>query len=369
MKRKVIGIFLTMLLIVSFSPVLGINIEKSISNVEYNTSLILNPTSSILYDTFEIYEGQYLKVTLTGYWDPPNPTKTICLWSDNGTMPAGSTLTPPCNCSPGSVTSIFEWIPSIGQAGTYIVTYYLGENCSAPMGSFQITIIVHSSGSDNPPAVFIQSPADGSSFTNPSVTVTGYAIDDYGLASYGKKHEWTGDQTIISGTLPTPYPTYYDFSEVFTLHEGWNRITIFVSDTSAQSGQDQIEVYYTTNLPPNKPEKPTGEINGKTGTSYTYTSSTIDVNGDQLYYLFDWGDGNDSGWKGPYDSGDTISESHIWDVQGTYPIKVKAKDIYDEESVWSDSLEISMPKNKSINDFNPWLMRLIQRFPILEFLL
>ena len=369
MKRKVIGIFLTMLLIVTFSPVLGINIEKSISNVEYNTSIILNPTSSILYDTFEIYEGQYLKVTLTGYWDPPNPTKTICLWSDVGTMPAGATLTPPCNCSPGSVTGIFEWTPSIGQAGTYLFTYYLGENCSIPMGSFQITIIVHSSGSDNPPAVFIQSPTDGSSFTNPSITVTGYAIDDHGLASYGNKHEWTGDQTIISGTLPSPYPTHYDFSEVFTLHEGWNRITIFVSDNSAQSSQDQIEVYYITNLPPNKPDTPSGAISGKTGTSYSYSTSTTDLEDDDVYYWFDWGDGTNSGWNGPHHSGDIINLSHKWTADGTYPIKVKAKDIHNEESLWSDPLEVSMPKNKSFNDFNPWLLRLIQRCPILEFLI
>jgi hypothetical protein len=367
MKMKMIGIFLTMLLIVTFSPVLGINIEKTNFNVEYNTNLILNPTDSNLYDIFEIYEGQYLKITLTVSWSPPNPTMTICLRADNGTTPAGSNLTPPCNCSPGSVTSIFEWTPSIGQAGTYIVTFYIGENCSTPMGTFPITIIVHSSGSDNPPAVFIQSPADGSSFTNPIITVTGYAIDDYGLTSYGKKHEWTGDQTINSGTLPSPYPTYYDFSEVFTLHEGWNRITIFVSDTSAQSGQDQIEVYYTTNHPPNKPDTPSGAISGKTGISYAYSTSTLDPESDDVYYWFDWGDGSNSGWNGPHKSGDIINLSHTWSADGTYAVKVKAKDIHGEESVWSDPLEISMPK--SLNQFNPWLLRLCQRFPILEFLI
>jgi hypothetical protein len=121
------------------------------------------------------------------------------------------------------------------------------------------------------------------------------------------------------------------------------------------------------NNPPDKPSTPSGTSNGKAGTSYTYSSNSHDIDGDQLYYLFDWGDGNDSGWKGPYNSGDIISESHIWDIQGTYPIKVKAKDLYDEESVWSDSLSVSMPK--SINNFYPWLFRLIQRFPIFEYLL
>jgi hypothetical protein len=351
----------------TFSTVLGINIEKSNFNVEYDTNLILHPTRSILYDTFEIYEGQYLKLTLTAYWDPPNPTKTICLWADNETMPSVATLTPPCNCSLGSVTSIFEWTPSIGQAGTYIVTFYIGYNCSIPIDSFLITIIVHTSGSDDPPAVFIQSPEDGSSYTDPTITITGYAVDDYGLASYGKKHEWIGDQTIISGTIPSPYPTYYDFSEVFTLQEGWNRITIFVSDTSSQSSQDQIEVYYITNLPPNKPDTPSGAISGKTGISYSYSTSTIDPDDDYVYYWFDWGDGSNSGWDGPHNSGDIISLSHIWSADGTYPLKVKAKDINDEESVWSNPLEVIMPKSNNCVNF--WIMRLINRFPILEFLL
>jgi|GEM_PF-6807120 len=42
---------------------------------------------------------------------------------------------------------------------------------------------------------------------------------------------------------------------------------------------------------------------------------------------------------------------------------VKAKDVHGEESPWSDPLAISMPKNKAIN---PFLERLIERFPILE---
>jgi hypothetical protein len=130
-----------------------------------------------------------------------------------------------------------------------------------------------------------------------------------------------------------------------------------------------VTISSIANNPPNKPDTPEGDTNGKAGTSYTYSSSTLDIDGDQLYYIFDWGDGNDSGWKGPYDSGDIVSESHIWDVQGTYPIKVKAKDIHDEESVWSDSLSVSMPKTKLFNDYNLWILRLIQLFPILEYLL
>lgn len=204
-------------------------------------------------------------------------------------------------------------------------------------------------GTDNPPVVVIESPADGTTTSNPTLTVTGYASDDIGVASFGRKHEWTGDMQITSGTLPTPYPTYYAFSEVFDLELGWNRITIFVSDSSGQHGEDQIEVYYVTNQAPNKPITPSGPNSGKAGNSYTYSTSTTDPDGDQIYYQWDWGH-EISPWDGPYNSGDPVSKSHIFPSQGSYIIKVKAKDTSNEESVWSDPLSVSMPKNKPINN-------------------
>ncbi|MCK5031350.1 MAG: PKD domain-containing protein, partial [Thermoplasmatales archaeon] len=99
------------------------------------------------------------------------------------------------------------------------------------------------------------------------------------------------------------------------------------------------------NTQPNKPETPDGPTSGKTGTSYSYSSSTTDPDGDQVWYKWDWGD-EVSNWDGPYNSGDLVTQSHIWSNQGTYAVKVKAKDTSDVESVWSDPLPISMPKNK-----------------------
>jgi hypothetical protein len=94
------------------------------------------------------------------------------------------------------------------------------------------------------------------------------------------------------------------------------------------------------NNPPNKPAAPTGDTFGKIGVSHTYESSATDIDGDQIYYLFDWDDGSDSGWIGSYDSGDVCQESHIWSTKGSYSIKVKAKDTSGAESPWSDPLPI-----------------------------
>ena len=68
-----------------------------------------------------------------------------------------------------------------------------------------------------------------------------------------------------------------------------------------------------------------------------------DSDQDQLYYWFEWGDGNNSGWLGPYNSGVTCETKHTWNEKNIYTIKVKAKDIYGKESSWSDPLSITMP--------------------------
>jgi len=101
--------------------------------------------------------------------------------------------------------------------------------------------------------------------------------------------------------------------------------------------------------PPDKPTKPEGPNSGKSGNEYTYSSSTIDPDGDRVFYLFDWGDGTDSGWLGPYNSSEICEEVHTWIFDGSYEIKVKAQDFHGVVSEWSDPLAISMPKNKSIN--------------------
>jgi hypothetical protein len=111
------------------------------------------------------------------------------------------------------------------------------------------------------------------------------------------------------------------------------------------------------------PLKPTihGPTTGKVNNEYTYASSTSDPEGDQVYYLWDWGDGNNSGWLGPYNSGATINMTHKWLDKGKYSIKVKAKDSTGSESVWSDPLPITMPfsYDKPQLRFLEWL---IERF-------
>ncbi len=108
-----------------------------------------------------------------------------------------------------------------------------------------------------------------------------------------------------------------------------------------------------TNDPPNTPYKPTGLSGGNVCISYEYTTSTTDPNGNQLYYKFDWDDGTYSNWIGPYNSGETASASHIWSEPDACNIKVKAKDVFGEESDWSNSFTVTISNNAPYEPSNP----------------
>jgi hypothetical protein len=113
-----------------------------------------------------------------------------------------------------------------------------------------------------------------------------------------------------------------------------------VQDSTAPGVTDYLFAYelYPTgpvNEPPATPAAPSGPSSGNVGTSYSFTATTTDPESDDIYYLFDWGDGNDSGWLGPFTSGATATGMHTWGSIGTYDIKVKAKDEHNAESGWS----------------------------------
>jgi hypothetical protein len=117
------------------------------------------------------------------------------------------------------------------------------------------------------------------------------------------------------------------------------------------------------NDPPNVPEKPSGRTTGRIGVEYTYKTSAIDPDGDQVYYKWDWGDGSFSDWLGPVNSGEEASASHAWS-EGSYNIKVKARDDLELESEWSQSLAVSIPRTRAI--YTAYWLRFIDMFPILQ---
>jgi hypothetical protein len=112
---------------------------------------------------------------------------------------------------------------------------------------------------------------------------------------------------------------------------------------------------------PVKPDAPNGPESGSINEEHIFTASTTDPDGDKIYYLFDWGDGEFSGWLGPYNSGETAETSYMWTEKGNYEIRVKAKDDHGVQSEWSDPLPVNMPKDKQT--FNGPLFNIFERFP------
>ena len=126
------------------------------------------------------------------------------------------------------------------------------------------------------------------------------------------------------------------------------------------------------NQPPTKPDAPKGIESGIPGEDYKFSCrKTSDPDGDRASYLFNWGDGTDSGWLPIYYTAFSVNAYHNWTEQGNYEVRVKTKDIYGRESEWSDPLSVTMPKTRQYINM-PFLNFLEQHpylFPILRQLL
>ena len=97
-----------------------------------------------------------------------------------------------------------------------------------------------------------------------------------------------------------------------------------------------------------KPDKPSGEIYGTTGEEYEYSTKINHPQGLDIQYGWDWNNDKVADeWTDFYPSGQTICTNHVWQYDGSYLVRVKARDNNSMESQWSDPLTVSMPKIKN----------------------
>ncbi len=138
-----------------------------------------------------------------------------------------------------------------------------------------------------------------------------------------------------------------------------------VADGKVYIGSDDGNIYAFGELEPDAPSAPeiNGPKRGAAGILYNFTFKAESPLGNDLYYWIEWADGSNSGWLGPYDSGIEITESHVWDAKGKYPIQAKVKDTNDSVSSWG-ILRINIPRNRA-KDY-PLFQLLFDRFPLLE---
>lgn len=158
--------------------------------------------------------------------------------------------------------------------------------------------------------------------------------DAYGISFYFPRVNTDYNNSLRYDELPSPYE-----ETQYAIDTQWDEFL-----------KTYLGIY--ENMAPNTPLID-GSTQGKAGVEYDYTVSAIDLDGDDVYYYIKWGDGNVEEWIGPYTSGEEVVFSHIWAEKGAYTIQVKAKDGLGAESDWA-TLEVTMPKLKTLLFSNPW---------------
>ena len=182
--------------------------------------------------------------------------------------------------------------------------------------------------SNSPPPPVIYGPDEG--FINISYTFTTDPITDPNGDSFYCQWDW-GDGNITEWLGP------YSSGSVISASHTWKHSGIYEVRARLQSGageSDWSEPHNISVIENQPPESPiiTGPIVGRVGVTYNFTFSITDPQADHFYFLIDWGDGNTSGWLGPYNASESLHVSHAWDNVRTYLIQVKAKDVFGEES-------------------------------------
>jgi outer membrane protein assembly factor BamB len=222
-----------------------------------------------------------------------------------------------------------DWImsaPAIGSDGTV----YVGSSNDGPPYGWGF---LHAVGKGP-----LEAEADGPyySLINQPVQFTGSTSGGYRPYTW---HWNFGDGQ--TSTLQNPTHSY--------TNPGNYTVTLTVTDDSDNTSSDTTWAKIKeSNNPPTKPSI-SGETNGETGKMYYYTFVSTDPDNDEyLHYYIDWGDGENSGWKGPYAPGEDAGWGHSWDLWRTYTIKAKARDNYGAESDWG-TLSVTMPLNLQIS--------------------
>jgi len=322
-----------------------------------------------------------VQVLLSGNYPTPTTVK-VCIWNqipNPGLNPLGTsqmTIIPggptwyQFHFDPSiSLTPGFVYYISVDEVGSSIYNihwhYYTPDIYAGGMAFFEAL-----------PWVFIPQPDKDFAFKTEYYGTEGYRVGGHYLTCAG-----VNSQDLKIGVsdpcwdIQNPTPDYTKHNDPQNVSQDIHNVVIgcpisnynykwWLPDFPAECDYTIVEqavVICPVNNPPNKPVKPSGTASGKINVEYTYTTSTTDPDGDQIYYNWSWGAGY-SGWIGPNASGATVIAKNKWSVKGSYQIKVKAKDKTGAESPWSEPLAITMPYSYD-QPILQFLELLFERFP------
>jgi hypothetical protein len=107
------------------------------------------------------------------------------------------------------------------------------------------------------------------------------------------------------------------------------------------------------NSPPFKPTVLDGPPKAGKGIPLEFSTVAPDPEGDNVSYQWDWGDGNVSDWFGPYEFGERTSATHEWADNGSYDIKVRARDDSGKLSGWSKVYNVTIAPQVQLSNCKP----------------
>jgi hypothetical protein len=177
---------------------------------------------------------------------------------------------------------------------------------------------------------------------------------EYTTKSNSNSDGWWVKDIIVKGSHEIVYSE--DFSD-YDLGDPFGDWTITIQAGFPNAPPDTPIIY--------------GNTTGKPNEDYNFTLLTTDPDGDNVYYWIDWGDQTNTGYIGPYQSGELITKNHTWTKKGTYTLKAKAKDTKQEEMNTWGTLTLTLNKNKGkqtniqqiLEKLIEWILSL---FPILN---
>ncbi len=214
--------------------------------------------------------------------------------------------------------------------------------------------------------------------TRPIGPTEGYIYEKYSFES--------------TATDPTPYNNlYYNWSwddgtydvygpykngQVCKVDHRWEilkkcQVKVKVENYFGESLWSDVLEVNIESAPPCKPII-TGPKQGIPNQVYAYSFYSTDPDKQDIDYYVDWGDGDITGWIGPYKSGESVILNKAWSNKGTYTIKIKARDsVHFGESEFS-TYQMTITKSKSKNRdiartaIIQYLQEFIKHFPNLQ---
>ena len=224
-------------------------------------------------------------------------------------------------------------------------------------------------------------------------------IDPYLWGGFG-----TGGANIVFDNLGRSHIGYFDWAALavdyaWKINSIWNLEFVDVSDVNISfvgsyaalavdsqgiphmSYMDymNLDLKYARKIgfSPGVPTPPFGSTGGKSGETYTFTTTSQDFDNDKIQYGWDWnGDLEVDQWTDFIKSGENCEISHTWDEPGSYRIRVICMDEkgningyhVDENgflSYWSDPLSVKISKSKISSYLLPRMfIKFIEQIPL-----